>query len=199
LNTAEVEVVDSVIYHKTEYRERRDHFAYFACSKALAGFETQRESFLGPYRGWENPRAVEADTCSNSLTVGGSPVGVHHFRFALAPGEKKRVIFLLGYHENPVDEKFSPPGSQTINKRSVRPIIDEYLKPEVVDGAFEELKRSWDDLLGVLQVHTPNEHVDRMPILNPASGGGWDFGIRTRICSDLCRWFPSGRGSASWI
>jgi cellobiose phosphorylase len=162
LNTAEVEVVDSVIYHKTEYRERRDHFAYFACSEALSGFETQRDSFLGTYRGWENPRAVEVDACNNSLTVGGSPVGVHHFRFALAPGEKKRVIFLLGYHENPVDEKFSPPGSQTINKHSVTPIINAYLDPDKVDGAFEDLKHSWDDLLGVLQVDTPDEHVNRM-------------------------------------
>ncbi len=162
LNTAEVEVAGSVIFHKTEYRERRDHFAFFACSEPLAGFETQRESFLGPYQGWENPRAVEEDVCSNSLTVGGSPVGVHHFRFTLQPGEKKRVIFLLGYHENPVDEKFSPPGSQTLNKRGVRPIIDKYLNPEVVDQAFEVLRKSWDDVLGVLQVDTPNEHVNRM-------------------------------------
>jgi cellobiose phosphorylase len=162
LNTAEVEVVDSVIFHKTEYRERRNHFAFFACSEPLEGFETQRESFLGPYRGWENPKAVELDTCSNSLTVGGSPVGVHHFRFTLKPGEKKRVIFLLGYHENPVDEKYSPPTSQIINKRIVRPIIDAYLDPEKVDKAFEDLKHSWDDLLGVLQVNTPNEHVNRM-------------------------------------
>jgi cellobiose phosphorylase len=162
LNTAEVEVEGSVIFHKTEYRERRNHFAYFACSESLKGFETQRESFLGPYRGWENPRSVELDESSNSLRVGWSPVGVHHLRFTLTPGEKKRVIFLLGYHENPEDDKFSPPGSQIINKRTVRPIIDRYLKSEEVDRAFEDLKKGWDDLLGVLQVSSPNEHVDRM-------------------------------------
>jgi len=162
LNIGEVEVVDSVIFHKTEYRERRNHFAYFACSEPLAGFETQREAFLGPYRGWENPQSVETDRSSNSLRVGGSPVGVHHLRFSLAPGEKKRVIFLLGYHENPMDAKFSPPGSQTINKDTVTPIITKYLKPEVIDEAFKDLKKAWVDLLKVLQVDSPDEHVNRM-------------------------------------
>ena len=54
-NTGQVEVEDGVIYHKTEYRERRNHFAYFACSEEIAGFDTQREAFLGAYRGWDRP------------------------------------------------------------------------------------------------------------------------------------------------
>ncbi len=58
-SVGEVEVEDGVIYHKTEYRERRDHFAFFACSEPLAGFDTQRDAFLGPYRGWDRPIAVE--------------------------------------------------------------------------------------------------------------------------------------------
>ena len=162
LNIGEVEVEGSVIYHKTEYRERRNHFAYFACSEPLAGFETQREAFLGPYRGWENPQAVENDQSSQSLGVGWSPVGVHHLRLNLAPGSQKRVIFLLGYHENPEEEKFSPQGSQIINKGSAAPIIPQHLEPEYVDQAFDRLREEWDDLLGVLQIDSPNEHVNRM-------------------------------------
>ena len=162
LNIGECEVEGSVIYHKTEYRERRNHFAYFACSEPLVGFETQRVAFLGAYRGWESPQGVESDQTTNSLTVGGAPVGVHHLRFALQPGEVKRVIFLLGYHENPVDQKFFPPGSQTLNKRTVTPIIDRYLDPRQVDAAFDALQRSWDAHLNILQVKTGNEHVDRM-------------------------------------
>jgi cellobiose phosphorylase len=162
LNIGELEVENSVIFHKTEYRERRNHFAFFSCSEPLVGFETQREAFLGGYRGWDNPQGVETDTSSNSLRVGWSPVGVHHLRFSLAPSEKKRVIFLLGYHENPTDEKFLPRGSQTINKRTVTPIIAQYLKPEAVDAAFADLQKAWDGLLSIIQVDTPDEHVDRM-------------------------------------
>ena len=162
LNIGEVEVKDSVIYHKTEYRERRNHFAFFACSEPLAGFETQREAFLGAYCGWESPCDVVMDETNNSLQVGGAPVGVHHVRLTLAPGEEKRVIFLLGYHENPEDKKFRPPRSQTINKRTVLPIIRHYLKPDVVDSAFDHLRRIWNDLLSVIHTETPNVHVDRM-------------------------------------
>jgi cellobiose phosphorylase len=100
-STGEVEVADGVIYHTTEYRERRDHFAYFACSEPLAGFDTQREAFLRAYRGWDRPAAVERGELSNSIAHGWSPHGSHHVRLALAPGETREVIFLLGYWENP--------------------------------------------------------------------------------------------------
>ena len=105
----EVEVEDQVIYHKTEYRERRDHFAYFACSEKCEGFDTQRESFLGPYRSWDRPLAVEQGKCGNSIANGWQPMGSFHVRLSLQPGEQKQIIFLLGYHENPKDQKFDPP------------------------------------------------------------------------------------------
>lgn len=162
LNIGEVEVDGSTIYHKTEYRERRDHFAFFACSESLSGFDTQREAFLGHCRGWENPAVVESGKSGNSIRTGWSPMGSHHIRLSLEPGEKQRIIFLLGYHENPPAEKFSPRGSQTINKRTVQPVIDAFLDPKNVDEAFEELRSTWEERLGVLQVTTPNEHVNRM-------------------------------------
>jgi cellobiose phosphorylase len=161
-STGEVEVEDGVIYHRTEYRERRDHFAYFACSEPLAGFDTQRDAFLGPYRGWDRPIAVERGSSSNSIAHGWQPSGSHHVKLELAPGETREVIFLLGYAENPRDAKFDPPGSQTLDKRGVRPTIARYLRGDVVAEAFEALRARWTELLDGLQVATGNEHVDRM-------------------------------------
>ena len=161
-SVGEVEVEDGVIYHKTEYRERRDHFAFFACSEPLAGFDTQRDAFLGPYRSWDRPIAVERGASSNSIAHGWQPSGSHHVRLELDPGETKDVIFLLGYAENPADAKFDPPGSQTIDKRLVRPTIARFLKPVVVAEAFQALRTRWTDLLGSFQVTTGNDHVDRM-------------------------------------
>jgi len=158
----EVEVVDGVIYHKTEYRERRDHFAYLACSESLAGFDTQREAFLGPYNGWDSPAAVQAGQMSNSIASGWQPVGTQHIKVALKAGEQKKIIFILGYHENPKDDKFDPPESQTINKRTVKPIIARYLKPDEVEAAFQALRAYWDNLLEKLQVNTPDPHTNRM-------------------------------------
>ena len=161
-STGQMELVDEVIYHKTEYRERRDHFAYFACSEKLAGFDTQREAFLGPYRGWDSPAAVEAGRSSDSIAHGWQPIGSQHVKIHLEAGEQKKIVFLLGYHENPKDEKFDPPGSQTINKKTVKPIIAKYLQLKTVEAAFIALHNYWTELLGKLQVNTPDEHTNRM-------------------------------------
>lgn len=161
-NTGQVEVEGSTIYHKTEYRERRDHFAYFACSEPLEGFDTQRENFLGPWRGWDRPRAVETGKSDNSIAYGWSPVGSHHVKLRLKPGETKKIIFVLGYWENPRDDKFDPPGTQTINKKTVAPVIARYLDEANVEAAFAKLAEHWDSLLGVYQVNSPDQHANRM-------------------------------------
>ncbi len=161
-STGQVEVEEDVIYHKTEYRERRDHFAYFACSEKPSGFDTQREAFLGPYRGWDRPLTLEQEQSTNSIAHGWQPIGSFRVQASLQPGEQKQITFLLGYYENPKDQKFDPPDSQTINKRGVKPVIAKYLDTANADRAFESLNSYWDQLLGVLQVQTPDEHVNRM-------------------------------------
>ncbi len=161
-STGQVEIVDDVIYHKTEYRERRDHFAYFACSEKLSGFDTQRDSFLGAYRGWESPSVVESGKSTNSLAHGWQPIGSHHVNVQLAAGESKKIVFILGYHENPKHAKFDPPDSQIINKKTAIPTIAKYLQPKNVESAFIALRDYWSELLGKLQVTTPDEHTNRM-------------------------------------
>ena len=159
-STGEVEVDGGVIYHKTEYRERRDHFAYFACSEPLAGFDTRREAFLGPYRGFDRPLAVELGRTSDSIAHGWAPHGAHHVRLVLEPGATKEVIFLLGYWENPRDAKFEAPG--VVNKALVKPVIARWLTKDAVDAGFAKLKATWADLLDVLHVDTPDIDTNRM-------------------------------------
>ena len=158
----EVLVDDGVIYHTTEYRERRDHFAFFACSEPGAGFDTSRDAFLGPYRGWDRPLAVERGEMTGSVAHGWQPIGAHHVQLTLAPGEMREVAFVLGYAENPRDAKFHPPGSGRLDTRRVRPVIARYLDGKFVEEALAALRRRWDELLGTLQVATGNEHLDRM-------------------------------------
>ena len=161
-NVGEVEVADNVIYHKTEYRERRDHFAFFTCSEPGVGFDTDREAFLGAYKGWNEPESVVKGKLSNSVALGWQPIGAQHVKLQLKAGEQKTVIFLLGYQENPKEEKFAIPGSQVINKNKVLPVIRRYLKQDEVQRAFETLREYWDGLLNKFQVVTPDEHTNRM-------------------------------------
>ena len=158
----QVEIVDDVIYHKTEYRERRNHFAYFACSEKLAGYDTQREAFLGNYRGWDQPQVVESGSSLNSEAHGWQPIGSQHVKVHLKAGEQKQIVFILGYHENPKDDKFDPPASQIINKKTVKPIVEKYLQQENANKAFNTLRDYWTMLLGKFQVTTPDTDTNRM-------------------------------------
>jgi cellobiose phosphorylase len=168
LSIGEVEIEDGVIYHKTEYRERRDHFAYHACSEPTAGYDTQRGDFLGPYRGWENPIVVERGACTGSIAHGWAPIGSLQINIPLSPGETRRVIFLLGYRENPKEQKFDPPGSNKLNKHTVKPVIQRFLDPLQIDAAFEDLSLHWEGLLGKFRADTPDLHTDRLVnIWNP--------------------------------
>ncbi len=162
LSIGEVEVEAGIIYHRSEYRERRNHFAYFACSEPLAGFDTQRDAFLGAHRGWARPLAVERGECSGSVAGGWAPHGAHHLRLELGPGEEREIVFVLGYFENPEAEKFDPPCSGILNKGGVRPVIEHWLRPENVETAIIALGRRWDELLSAVQVDTPSPHANRM-------------------------------------
>ena len=105
-STGEVEVVGSTIFHKTEYRERRNHYGIYSVNADIAGFDTNRESFLGAYRGADDPEAVEKGACTGSVAHGWSPIASHQLKVSLAPGETKSFIFVLGYVENPEDDKW---------------------------------------------------------------------------------------------
>jgi cellobiose phosphorylase len=161
-STGQVEVEDGVIYHKTEYRERRDHYAYFACSGEIAGFDTQRESFLGNYHGFDRPLVVEKGRSANSVAHGFAPIGSHSVKLTLAPGETKQLVFVLGYQEVAKDEKFDPANSQIINKKSAKKTIAKYLQTANADTAFQALGDYWEGLLSICRVETPDPHTNRM-------------------------------------
>jgi cellobiose phosphorylase len=162
LSTGEVLVEDEVIYHLTEYRERRDHVAWFACSRAVAGFETSREAFLGPYRGWHRPIALERGALRGSITHGWQPIAALQAALELGPGESQDLTFVLGYTENPPEHKFDPPGSGHPDTSRARAVLEAYRQPGQVEHDLAALRQAWDERLAALQVTTGEVHVDRM-------------------------------------
>lgn len=160
LSTGEVEVVDSTIFHKTEYRERRNHFAFYSVNTKVDGFDTARDQFLGFYNGADQPQAVIEGKCHNSIASGWSPIAAHQISLDLKPGETRTFVFVLGYIENPEDEKWESKG--VINKTRAWAMIDRYKNDEQVQNAFRELKDYWTDLLSVYHAETKNDKVNRM-------------------------------------
>ncbi|KAA6301117.1 MAG: Cellobiose phosphorylase [Candidatus Ordinivivax streblomastigis] len=169
LSTGEVEVETqciaslqqhSVIYHKTEYRERRNHYAYYSVNAPVKGFETDRETFLGMYNGFDEPQAVTNGTTQDSIAHGWSPVASHYIEMELKPGEQKEFVFVLGYVENEEDDKWTP--LQTINKKKAHAAITRFDTVEKVDEAFAELKAYWNKLLGNYVLQSDNDKLNRM-------------------------------------
>ena len=173
-STGEVEIDGSTIYHKTEYKERRDHYAFYTVNAPVSGFDTDRESFIGLYNGFEAPQRVLEGRASDSVAHGWSPVASHFIELTLAPGESRDFVFQLGYVELPREEKFDEEAtaaalaagrvlvSPLINKKPARELISRFDSPEKVDEAFAELRRYWDGLLSIFNVDSSEKGMDRM-------------------------------------
>jgi len=142
----EVEIDGSCIYHKTEYRERRNHYAIWAVNVPINGFDTDRQAFLGLYNGFDYPQTAFKGEANNSVASGWAPVGSHHIKTKLSAGESKSFVFVLGYCENHEDQKWE--GQGVINKKPARDLLEKYSSAEAADKALAELNDYWKNLLG---------------------------------------------------
>ena len=159
-STGEVEIVNSTIFHKTEYRERRNHYAVYSVNAKIDGFDTIRDEFLGAYNGTDDPTAVKNGACTNSVASGWQPIASHQINITLNPGETRSFVFVLGYIENPEDEKWESKG--VVNKKRAYEMLDRYKTDADVDKAFAELNEYWNGLLSKYTVKSSNDKVDRM-------------------------------------
>ncbi len=159
-STGEVEVDDSVIYHKTEYRERRNHYAFHSVNRKTAGFDTDRESFVGLYNSYSDPDVVREGKSKNSVAHGWSPVASHMLEMELAAGEEQELIFVLGYAENDETQKWE--SKKVINKAKALEIQRQLATPVRIELEFQKLKDYWSNLLSGYQLHSGDEKLDRM-------------------------------------
>jgi len=165
-STGEVEIQGSVIYHKTEYRERRNHYSFYSVNTEIAGFDTDRDSFIGLYNGFEAPDVVMAGESKNSVASGWAPVASHGINVELKAGEEKSYVFVLGYVENKDEEKWESKG--VINKTKAKEMIEALADDAAVEKALAELKKYWDGLLSNYTLNSDDEKLNRMVnIWNP--------------------------------
>ena len=159
-STGEVEVVGAAIYHKTEYRERRNHYAVFWANRKPQSFDTSRDAFIGVYGSPARPEAVFGNGCTGSIAHGWQPIAAQQFDLALRPGESDSLVFGLGYIENPEEEKWESLG--VINKKPAEAMIARFADDQAFDGAMETLKAFWTELLSGYEVRSGDEKLDRM-------------------------------------
>lgn len=159
-STGEVEIDKSVIYHKTEYKERRNHYAFYSVNTEISGFDTDRDTFIGLYNGFDAPQAVMKGKSGNSVADGWSPVASHSIEVKLKPGETKEMVFILGYVENPENEKWESKG--VINKKRAHEMINRFKNTQDVQKGFDELKQYWANLLSKYTIQSKDEKLNRM-------------------------------------
>lgn len=166
LSTGEVEIENGIIYHKTEYRERRNHYAFYSVNSKINGFETDRDTFLGQFNGFDCPDVVVNGKTNNSVCSGWYPIASHMIDVSLECDAEKEFIFVLGYIENDNDKKFD--SLNVINKDKAKLMQERYSTSEKCDIVFEELKQYWDKLLSVYTIKSNDEKLNRMVnIWNP--------------------------------
>lgn len=156
----EVEVDDFAVYHKTEYRERRNHYAFFASSRKHEGFDTDRDAFLGTNGAWDMPQAVLERKSENSIASGWAPIACLRHDVTLQPGEEQTIVYVLGYAENDPSEKFERKG--IINKRKAKEMLGRVASEEASARALEQLHSYWEKLLSALCVQSSDPRMDRM-------------------------------------
>ena len=159
-STGEVEIEDKAIYHKTEYRERRNHYAFFSVNEKVTGYDSDRATFLGRFNGWDSPASITDGKMGFSHASGWSPIAALENRFTLLPGEEKSLVFVLGYIENKEEEKWEKKG--VINKTKAHELQQRYGKAEDAERKLDELKAYWNTLLSSFSVSTGEEKFDRM-------------------------------------
>jgi cellobiose phosphorylase len=160
LSIGEVEVEAGAIYHRTEYRERRNHYTLFACTRPVAGFDTSRDAFVGVHEGLHEARVPFAGACTGSLAYGWNPIGAHEVDLDLGPGESESFAFVLAYVDQGERPKFASPG--VMDKTAGREVLARYAKPGAVEAAFAELGRFWTGLLSNFQASLPDPDAARM-------------------------------------
>lgn len=156
----EVEIEGGAIYHKTEYRERRNHYTLFACTHPVSGYDTSRDAFVGIHEGLHEARVPFRGQAGNSRAFGWNPIGSHEVTLDLAPGQEETFSFILAYVEQGNEPKFDR--LFVMNKSVGRALVEKYSRPGAVDAAFADLNRGWESLLSRFQARCPDEHANRM-------------------------------------
>jgi cellobiose phosphorylase len=167
LSIGEVEVEQdgphgSAIYHRTEYRERRDHYAVFGINTRADGFDTDRDTFVGPYNTLGEADVPRSGRAADSVASGWYPIGSHSVRLSLAPGESRDLVIVLGYLENPAEAKWADDAHQVVNKERAHALLGRFATAEQADAAFAALQAHWTALLSTYRVESTDPKLDRM-------------------------------------
>lgn len=120
---------------------------FFALSgNPVSSYNGDKAQFLGSYRDYRNPVAVENGGCNNALNYNMNACGALETKITLAPGESKTIVFTFG----------------EAGKNRSGEIAAAYEDTSLVEKEIEELRKFWHSRLEAFQVKTPSEAFNTM-------------------------------------
>ena len=135
---------DGIITSQTRFAPTTN---YFASNVKPAGFETDREVFVGRWRDLANPEMVESGKPTNTQAARGNNIGSLCHNLTLAPGQEKQIVFIMGVTDEPA---------------RIAKVVERFRDAKNIDKAFADLNRDWNDYLGRFTVDTPDPIVNAM-------------------------------------
>lgn len=160
LSTGEVEIEGNTLYHKTEYRERRNHYAFYHSLTNISHFDTDRDAFLGCDNGYESPATIIKGSLSDSVASGWHPCAANEIELELKPNEEASNVYILGYVEVDPSHKFV--SKNVINKEPAHELINKFDSLNKAQKALDKLKSYWNNLLSIFHTETGDPRMDRM-------------------------------------
>lgn len=112
----------------------------------ICGYNGSLDHFIGGYRTYSNPIAVESGRCDNVLNYNANACGALQSAITLGAGGTIELIYVVGQKDN----------------AEATAILNEYKTPGKVDAEIKELKSFWHSKLGNFQVKTPNDAFNNM-------------------------------------
>jgi len=127
-----------------EFAER---VAFVATSEELASATCDRKEFIGRNRSLETPAALKRVALSGRDGAGLDPCAALQVSLELPPQTAREVVFILGEAES---------------KEAAQTVVDRFRQTANVNAAFEKVLGYWDEILGTVEVRTPDLALDTM-------------------------------------
>jgi len=139
----------SALLARNRYSDAAGRVAFLAASAPAVSFTADRAEFLGRNGSRQLPAALAAgrSPLSGAAGAGFDPCGAIRVGLELEPGESGELVFLLG---------------QARDEEHARMLVGAYREPAAAQAALEAALARWDELLGAVQVHTPDPAFDLM-------------------------------------
>jgi cellobiose phosphorylase len=138
------DALDHTIATATRFSKTRE---FFASDRPPAGYDCDREAFVGRCRGLEDPIVVALGKPNNTESPRGNSVGSLHHEIALGPGEETTIVYMLGVTDSP---------------DCIASVTARYRDPAEVQRAFAALRADWDNYLSSFSATTPDPETTAM-------------------------------------